>query len=398
MNRRSAISWLLAALLLSVGLATASGQDAQRSTRGSFSSMVDVDALMDNYIRILSRKYDLSEEQAAYTRDFVQQRVDQFLEQHRDNLSGLVDRLVDVRSGGEISQAELMAWGEQVLPIYQEAREIIIQGNDEWRGILNERQKVIHDQDLLLMEQSFATTEDQLSRLVTGEMTVEEFRNPRRHRRTRPAEPTPQAAITPDAAQVEAQPAPEPARRPEPRAAATRQPQSDRRATPSRRPANVNRRPVATPGAAAQGERQPTRPGRQPARSTAGANEDNFESKWEAYVKQFIERYDLNEEQQAQAHKILKSCQNTADRYMRGRRTAIDEIDKELGKLATSQEPDKAQKLSQLTQKRTELLKPLDEIFERQLKPRLEKLPTRAQRDAAEKGPKSQAPTPGEKK
>jgi len=42
----------------------------------------------------------------------------------------------------------------------------------------------------------------------------------------------------------------------------------------------------------------------------------------------------------------------------------------------------------------SKLAQPLEEIFERQLKPRLETLPTRKQRAAAEGSPETQPPRP----
>ena len=53
---------ILIVVLVGAGLPAA----AQDSTpRRGFSKMLNVDALVDNYIRVLSRKYDLSDDQAS---------------------------------------------------------------------------------------------------------------------------------------------------------------------------------------------------------------------------------------------------------------------------------------------------------------------------------------------
>ena len=174
---------VMLALLVGSSL-SAWGQEQERPRR-TFSNMLNVDALIDNYLHVLARKYDLTEDQDAFTDTFVRDKVTDFLNHHYDDLSVLVDQLFDVRTGGEMSIAELGDWGRRVQPIYEDAKQIILEANDEWREILSEEQRRIHDEDVRLMYESFVTTEDQLERIVTGNMTVEEFRHPQRPPATR---------------------------------------------------------------------------------------------------------------------------------------------------------------------------------------------------------------------
>ena len=151
---------------------------------------MNVDLMVNTYSRFLARKYDLNEEQDEFTRQSLAEQANMFMDAHRDEVTDLVDRMFEVRTGGDMDQEELIDWGKRILPIYQEAKKIIVMGNGEWRDILTDDQKAIHDGDLKLMAQSFNSTEDQLRRIVTGEMTVEEFRRPasrRNARRTRAA-------------------------------------------------------------------------------------------------------------------------------------------------------------------------------------------------------------------
>lgn len=351
--------------------------------RRAFSSMLNVDALMDNYLRILARKYDLSDEQREYTEQFVRGRVETFLDSHHDELSSAVDRLFEVRSGAaDMSQDELMQWGRAVMPLYQEAKVIIVEANAEWRGILTEEQCVIHDEDLRLMNESFATTEDQLQRVISGQMTVEEFRNPHRFR-SRQRE-TPARVSEP----VVVQPAPTAVPTPRRPATAPRRAAAVPRTDRTRSPAMTAERPSPTPptrrGAEddARGDRR--RPEARPTRATSSKND--FESEWEAYVRKFIEKYELNEDQQNKANKILKSCQDQANRYMRSREGHLKRLDQRLAELKSPTDDSQRQEAAKLKAAREKMLSPIGMIFERQLKPRLEKLPTRAQRDAAEGG------------
>jgi hypothetical protein len=358
-------------LCCGAGLVPATAQE-RPDDAPSYSSMINIDALIDNYARLLARKYDLNDEQDTYTQTFLRDKAYQFLDQHREELFALVDEMFAVRRGGEITQEEIMAWGLRAQPLFDDARQLIVEGNREWRGVLNEEQKLIHDRDLELMYDSFATTEEQLGRIISGEMTVQEFRRgyPGRRSRDRSPTPSPRVSETP----TPAQPTPQPARAERSSAAEeARQRLAEIRA---RRRANAGGREVDRPS-----ERRPnTRTNR---RTAAGGSTD-FEGEWEKYVREFIARYQLNDAQKQRAEIVLKSCQEQAASYMAKRKASLEAIDKRIEELKG--EKDSAQEVRKLTERKTKMLEPVQQIFEKRLKPRLERLPTRAQRAAAEKG------------
>ena len=125
-----------------------------------------------------------------------------------------------------------------------------------------------------------------------------------------------------------------------------------------------------------------------PARGTKGViaeAEWKVESQWEAYTRRFIEKYGLNAEQTAKGWAILKDCQERANRYLAKREKDFEKLDKEAEALKKSDAKDRAQRLAAIDKRHRKLMQPIDEILEKQLKPRLEKLPTSAQRRAAEK-------------
>jgi hypothetical protein len=396
--------------VLAVGLA--GWAIAQDEPRRGYSTILDnADVLIDNYARFLARKYDLTEEQSTFTQKLLHDRAQQFLERHKPELSGLVDRMFEVRTGGEMDPSELLNWGRQVMPIYNEAKKIILEANDEWRSVLTDQQRQIHDEDLKLMHESFATTEDQLNRIVTGQMSVDEFRSPSRttqmtgtspntgrrsqiNRRAQRAERTPAGAESADTPQV--------------------------REDGPRRPS----RPVLPAGEGGGGGSaaagivppQPETPAmdddessdsRQPAEDAGGkprrgadagggkslANPKS-ESEWESYVRQFCDRYQLDDAQRQRAQSILKDCQEQADRHKTAHRDEIEKIDQQTAALSKSSEKYKSQQIADLGKQRTKLMEPVNAIFEKQLKPRLDALPTRAQRKAAE----SSAGKPGKDK
>lgn len=377
--------------------AWAQGKQPPPAARGYGAVLDNIDLLIDHYAGFLGRKYDLTDEQDQYTREMLRERAHEFLDAHEDELRGLIDQLFEVRSGGEMTQEQLIEWGKRAQPLYQEAKKLIIDGNDDWREILTPEQKKIHDEDLRLMEQSFATTEDQLDRIVSGQMTVEEFRNPRRSVRRRTATPA-QTATTnpppppPDVAPPPPSAQPTPLNPPHPGEEATMRPvrrmspktpsepgavaPRPREVTPSRRPNTP-----ATPEASARRRPEPT----------ARTSGSDYQSQWDKYVEDFIQRYKLDDAQQQQAHSILNDCKTQASRYLQGRKSTIDRIDKQIAALkaaVSGQGADarkRSQQVSELNKQKDKLREPVGRIFEKQLKPRLERIPTRAQRREAEK-------------
>ncbi|TWT45234.1 hypothetical protein RAS1_16560 [Phycisphaerae bacterium RAS1] len=385
--------------IATVGVLASSAPAQDSGGKGALAGLINVDALIDNYARFLARKYDLSEEQDAFTQKLLHEKASAFMKRHEGNLSGLVETMFAVRGGGDMSPDQLVDWGKTALPIYQEAKGIIVDGNNEWRAILTDEQRKMHDQDVKLMYDSFTNTEDQLQKIVSGEMTVEEFRNPRRAAKRPPAaqpQPQPQPVGGNPGVRVNnpgTSPRPVPADSPNANPGATPPPPTDPAAheqqqgaaetgempagAPPPQPSMANDTPKAH--RTAGGSRAPASPG----------NPENFESEWAAYVRQFSEKYSLNDEQSQKAQAILKDCQEQASRYMQAHKTEIQDLNKQ----ATDGTADPKQRAG-ITQQKGKLLEPVTQIFEKSLKPRLEKLPTRSQRREADAGGAKSAPKP----
>lgn len=114
-----------------------------------------------------------------------------------------------------------------------------------------------------------------------------------------------------------------------------------------------------------------TRPASQPAPLIVPNRVDDA---WEAYTKEFIRKYQLDADQTQAALRILRDCQERRTQYLRSRQQEITRCD-----LALKSPGDPRQKREWST-RLEQLLTPVHAIFEEQLKPRLENLPTRAQR------------------
>ncbi len=138
-----------------------------------------------------------------------------------------------------------------------------------------------------------------------------------------------------------------------------------------------------------------TQPASQPARASQAIG------LWEAYTLAFIDRYRLADEQRQKAMTILADCQRIGWAYLTSIQGKLDELDRQAGEPNVTRgaagrppSPSDAARTATVNAERARLLKPLDAIFEQQLKPRLDRLPTRAQRAAAEASPASQPIAP----
>lgn len=445
---------LLAAIL---GARPGLAQDSDSAPKASFSQLLNVDALVDNYSRFLARKYNLNEEQDAFTQKFLRERAHQFLQGNQQELFTLVDRLFEVRGGGDMRPEELADWGRRVQPVYEKARELIVASNNEWRGILNDEQKRIHDDDLRLMNESFASTEDQLARIASGEMTVDEFRQGNRAKRPRPTPPpreapravehrAPSAAPPPGlgatpATSAGSRPRPSPIspnaeqpiggrsehvppKMPPPEASFDSKPAGngleERAAAEARRDEMLQRlrekrameaqqqppsaekmeggepppdqpppekqmppdQPQEQPQDQPEVVEQPMEPPPMGPRGRGlrerGAVGLDFAGQWEQYVRDFIHQFKLNEGQSQRALLILKDCQEQGERVIQSRREEITRLDRVMA--AAGRGKDNTGAAAQ----RERMLSPLSDIFEKQLKPRLDRLLTTAQKKAGE--------------
>lgn len=97
---------------------------------------------------------------------------------------------------------------------------------------------------------------------------------------------------------------------------------------------------------------------------------------WEIYVEDFIKRYDLDEAQQNQAHKILRAQLEDRADYLRRIDGRVRELQRAFSKAKTEEE--KARLREQVDRLNT----PLQRRFEL-LKERLDRIPTRKQREVA---------------
>jgi hypothetical protein len=111
---------------------------------------------------------------------------------------------------------------------------------------------------------------------------------------------------------------------------------------------------------------------------------------WEQYVRDFIERYKLDDEQSQKAWAIFLECRRRGDELIARDKQRMTEL---VSLSLAAKEAGETEKEAKLDEQVAKMREPVDRIFEESLKPRLDKLPTRAQIKAAETAAESPVPT-----
>lgn len=114
-------------------------------------------------------------------------------------------------------------------------------------------------------------------------------------------------------------------------------------------------------------------------------------SAWEEYVAEFIAKHSLDDAQATRAWSIYRDCRDAADQWIDRHRSEYDELDKQQRSAKSASDANEAAAVAARAQ---QLRRPIVEIFDERLVPRLERLLTREQRtlDSPTSRPASRSP------
>lgn len=111
-------------------------------------------------------------------------------------------------------------------------------------------------------------------------------------------------------------------------------------------------------------------------------------TRWAKYTEEFIKRYALDEDQAQKARQVLHDAEERARQAVASRREPLSQVEADLETAAREQNQERR---AEADRRLKDLLRPLDDLFNDMLKPRLESIPTRKQRETAETRAKSEA-------
>ncbi len=139
----------------------------------------------------LSKRYNLNEEQQAYTDEMMTKRVAKFLEEHREEVWPLLrDLVLQQRKGTPPDPERARELAPTALKIIREAQVEIYRSNEEWRQILTEDQKQLHDWDLAEMKGTFAMMQQNFEAWEAGHPESANIFPPRQKPPNEPRRPT----------------------------------------------------------------------------------------------------------------------------------------------------------------------------------------------------------------
>jgi len=314
------IALCLSAVLLCVAMpAWAQGGAGKQAARKQDPfALWNIEEMIERAVRQTAIRYNLRPEQEEFTRKLMASRIRAFLDKYEDEIRSLFTEAIKYQMSGETPSPETVkAWAERVNPMFEEAKRQIIEANEEFRQILSDEQKKIHDIDLKVMKRNFEVTEKRLSRWSAGGYD----------------------------------------------------PNVDRIVPGSRGPRNGPRAPK---GQNAKGPRKhPKIVGPRP-----GSVEHTIDY-WDMYVRRFIERYQLDAAQREKAMAILDESKKRAREYSVSHKEDIEKLRAKLRELWGK--PKMRQERLAVRKQLQELNKPVRDIFA-EMRRRLEQIPTDAQR------------------
>jgi hypothetical protein len=144
-----------------------------------------VKTMIDLVSRSVARRYDLRPDQANVAHDMLLKNTQKFMQQHFNDLVVLIPKMQDMRMkavGGHLSPTEVQDLARKLAPIYKDATELIVSENDKFHDILDDKQKLIHQQDMDQMKADVVKTQSKLNRWKQGGYKEGEFLNDNRPR------------------------------------------------------------------------------------------------------------------------------------------------------------------------------------------------------------------------
>ena len=156
-----------------------------------------VEKIMERAVQNIALRYNLNEGQKQLTGELMRTEVNKFLLEHEDEVWPVIrDLLASQLNGppGDVEQVKRI--GKVAKPLSDLAEEAIFRANKEWRKILTDDQKRVHDFDMAEMKKTFDKMDENFDAWAEGKPKDADIipKQDLRHqpsRPTRPAEKSP---------------------------------------------------------------------------------------------------------------------------------------------------------------------------------------------------------------
>ena len=134
-----------------------------------------IEQILDRAVQNIARRYNLNAAQTQFTKEIMKMEVNKFLLEHEDEVWPVIRDLLSAQAlGGPPDDLDLMKRiGKAAGPLARKAQEAILRANAEWRKILTDEQKELHDYDLAEMDKNFEGIHGRLQSWAEGKRTEE---------------------------------------------------------------------------------------------------------------------------------------------------------------------------------------------------------------------------------
>lgn len=170
----SAIRWFALCLFGFAPLAPALAQDsAAAPDEGALlPGFRTIDEIMEQAVRNIAARYNLNHEQQRYTENMMKTEVRKFLRDHHAEIWPVLRTMISAQlDPNSITKdtSEAKRIGKMARPLFAAAQKAILDSNNEWREILTDDQRAMHDFDLQEMSKTFQHMDSQLSSWESGQ-------------------------------------------------------------------------------------------------------------------------------------------------------------------------------------------------------------------------------------
>ena len=294
-------------------------------------------------------------------RRVLHEHVPRFLKEHRHELERIWVEWVEAISGDEPPDPEYVAeWARRFLPIVEDAQGVLDAVSGDMRGFLDDRQQVLLDGYLAAWNVGSQFLTNRLREFEAGGFVPE--RDWPGYKEVRHRSPEEVQRIV---AQAERE--------------------REIAMASSARVLGAAKRNRIQPSETGHGRRAGPQDATPDGKALAGdaqtgklqSTTQQAKDEWDRYVEDFIRRYKLDDEQKQRAENLLAQQKSRRGSYF-ARKSADIEALKRMYEEAKGDQ----KKIALAESRYQKLYEPVDRMFE-QLKQKLDKLPTRAQRKAA---------------
>lgn len=130
-----------------------------------------IDKIMEQAVANIARRYNLNDVQTQETDMLMKREVYKFLREHESEVWPAIRDLFAAGLGTTPpnSKEEIKRIGKAARPLTKLAKQAIYAANEEWRLILTEEQKKVHDFDLAEMKTTFDIIDENFGAWESGE-------------------------------------------------------------------------------------------------------------------------------------------------------------------------------------------------------------------------------------